>query len=69
MWKEQEDGDRINVARAREAIAANPQLVATACPFCLLMFDEALQIEGKQDAVKVKDIAQIAEKLLGRRNP
>ena len=64
MWKEQEDGGRINVARAREAIAANPQFVATACPFCLLMFDEALQIEGKQDAVKVKDIAQLVERLL-----
>ena len=64
MWKEQEDGGRINVARAREAIAVNPQFVATACPFCLLMFDEALQIEGKQDAVKVKDIAQLVERLL-----
>lgn len=64
MWKEEEDGTRISAARAQEAIAANPQFVATACPFCLLMFDEALQIEGKQDAIKVKDIAQIAERFL-----
>jgi len=64
MWKEQEDGSRINVARAREAIAANPQFVATACPFCLLMFDEALHIEEKENPVKVQDIAQIVERVL-----
>ncbi len=64
VWKEQETGDKISVARLEEALRANPQTLATACPFCFLMFQEAIQIKGNGDGIKLRDIAEIMEGFL-----
>ncbi|OPY78324.1 MAG: succinate dehydrogenase/fumarate reductase iron-sulfur subunit [Syntrophorhabdus sp. PtaU1.Bin058] len=64
MWKEQESGSRISVMRLREALDLGPKIVATSCPFCLLMFEEALQIEGKGHLIKVRDIAEVVQQFL-----
>jgi Fe-S oxidoreductase len=61
-WKEQEAGSKISIARLEEATRLAPQILATACPFCLLMFQEAVQIKGKEDEIKPRDIAEIVER-------
>jgi Fe-S oxidoreductase len=63
-WKEQEAGDKISVARLEEAMRADPQILATACPFCFLMFQEAIQIKGNGDGINLRDIAEIVERFL-----
>lgn len=62
MWLEEDEGDRINVLRADEAIAVKPDLVATACPFCLTMFDDGIAFREAEDKLKAQDIAEILEK-------
>jgi Fe-S oxidoreductase len=64
VWKEEEAGDKISVERLEEAVRANPQILATACPFCFLMFQEAIQIKGNGDGIKLGDIAEIVERFL-----
>lgn len=64
IWKEQEVGSKTSVQRLEEAIRSNPQILATACPFCFLMFQEAIQIKGNGDRIGLKDIAEIVEKFL-----
>ena len=63
-WKELEDGDKISVARLEEAMEYSPQVMATACPFCFLMFQEAIQIKGNGDGINLMDIAEIVERFL-----
>jgi Fe-S oxidoreductase len=63
-WKEQEAGDKINVERLEEAMRVDPQILATACPFCFLMFQEALQVKGNGDGIQLRDIAEIVERFL-----
>jgi len=63
-WKEQEAGDKMSVARLEEAMRASPQVLATACPFCFLMFQEAIQIKGNGDGINLRDIAEIVERYL-----
>ncbi|MGD8399201.1 MAG: heterodisulfide reductase-related iron-sulfur binding cluster, partial [Anaerolineae bacterium] len=41
MWMEHEAGQRVNDVRMDEIVAADPALAAVACPFCLIMLDEA----------------------------
>jgi len=62
-WKEQEAGYKMSVERLEEAMRATPQILATACPFCFLMFQEAIQIKG-EDGINLRDIAEIVEKFL-----
>lgn len=66
MWIEQEVGNKISVERIEEAIKKAAQIVASACPFCLLMFEEAMQIKGEGDTVKVRDVSEIVERFLHR---
>jgi len=55
-WAE-EEGTRINRARAQEALATGADMIATACPFCLLMMTDGLK--GFTEEEKVYDIAEI----------
>jgi Fe-S oxidoreductase len=64
VWQEQETGHKISVERLEEAMRTDPQALATACPFCFLMFQEAIQIKGDAEGIKLRDIAEIVEKYL-----
>lgn len=58
MWMEENEGERINVARAKMAVEAGAETVCTACPFCRTMFMDATKVLEKE-TIKVLDISQI----------
>jgi len=64
MWMEEDIGDRINEIRVEDALQTNANIVATACPFCLTMFEDGLKAKNKEGALKVMDIAEMVEKAL-----
>ena len=55
-WSE-EEGERINHVRAREALDTGADLIATACPFCLAMLTDG--VKTYTDEKKVFDIAEL----------
>lgn len=59
MWMEEHIGKKVNDERAQEAIATGASRVAVACPFCYVMFDDGVKGQGKDDDVKVQDLAEI----------
>ncbi len=60
MWMEEPVGKRVNHARAEEALSTGAGVLATACPFCLIMLDDAVKAKARQD-VAVLDIAQLLD--------
>ncbi|HPD61498.1 MAG TPA: (Fe-S)-binding protein, partial [Thermodesulfobacteriota bacterium] len=65
MWMEELRGKKINEMRTEEALTKNPDLIATACPFCLTMFEDGLKAKNADEKVKVLDIAEfVANHLL-----
>ena len=50
-------GKQVNVERSQELIATGAERVATACPFCYIMIDDGVKGLGKDEEVKVADIA------------
>lgn len=62
MWLETEAETRINRARLEQALEVGAETIATACPYCLIMFDDAIRSKGLTEEVKVLDIAEILEK-------
>ena len=69
MWLEENIGTRINVNRTDEALATGADVISTACPYCLIMLDDATkarQAEGAApESVRVMDVAQLLEQSLG----
>jgi Fe-S oxidoreductase len=68
FWMEEKIGKRINVERTDEALGLDPDLISTACPFCMVMLSDAVtakQADGSaRDDVEVLDVAQILRKSL-----
>jgi Fe-S oxidoreductase len=56
MWME-ESQPRVNHRRVDQAVATDASKVATACPFCLAMFDEGIASKQLQERLAVDDIA------------
>jgi len=60
MFKEPEKGEMdVNVLRTKDALATNPDVIATGCPFCNTMMTDGVKNEEKQSKVEVKDVAEI----------
>jgi Fe-S oxidoreductase len=63
MWMEEKIGKRINVERVDEALALDPDIVSTACPFCLVMLGDAVTTKKQEGAaredVEVLDVSQL----------
>ncbi len=64
MWMEENIGKRVNMERTNEALATGADVVSTACPFCMIMIDDAVKANGKGDEVSVLDISQVMERSL-----
>ena len=64
MWQETDPNTRINHRRLTQAIQIKADIVATACPYCLLMFDDAIRSKGLGEQVQVMDIAELLDKQL-----
>src|SRR5699024_103949 len=53
MWTEETTGNRINVARTEQAIETEPEMISSACPFCLTMLSDGTKAkEVDQDIVQ-----------------
>jgi Fe-S oxidoreductase len=68
MWMEEKIGKRINTERVDEALGLDPDVVSTACPYCMVMLSDAVT-EKKQngearDDVEVLDVAQLLQRSL-----
>ena len=59
MWMEQEADKRVNAVRLDEVARLNPALLATACPFCLIMLGEALAARPQAGTTQLQDIAEV----------
>jgi Fe-S oxidoreductase len=59
MWMEEKIGKRINIERAEEALATEPQVIAAGCPFCQVMLNDGVTAKGQGDKVRVLDVAEI----------
>lgn len=59
MWMEEKIGKKVNIERTEEALETNPDVISTACPFCMTMMTDGVKELGQGDNVKVKDFAEL----------
>ncbi|MGN7399305.1 heterodisulfide reductase-related iron-sulfur binding cluster [Cytobacillus praedii] len=62
MWMEEETGHRINVSRTEQALAVNPGIISSGCPYCLTMLSDGTKAKEVEEKVGTYDVAEILEK-------
>ncbi|MGD6856128.1 (Fe-S)-binding protein [Bacillus infantis] len=62
MWMEEETGHRVNVARTEQALAVNPSVISSGCPYCLTMLSDGTKAKEAEDTVQTYDVAELLEK-------
>jgi Fe-S oxidoreductase len=61
LWLEENTGKRINLMRTEDVVASQSDIVATACPFCLQMFEEGIKKKHLQESVQVMDVSELLQ--------
>ena len=64
MWMETAADTRINHQRLMQAMELDPNTIVTSCPYCMIMFDDALRSKGMTEQVKVLDLVEVLNQSL-----
>ena len=63
MWMDERTGERVNHRRLSHIEETQANAVATACPYCLIMLDDAAKTKDRED-IRRFDIAELLEQSL-----
>jgi Fe-S oxidoreductase len=73
FWMEEKIGKRINIERTEEALGLDPDVISTACPFCMVMLSDGVAAkvgDGQaREGVQVLDVAQLLRQSLPASEP
>ncbi len=64
MWMEETLGSKINDARVAQALEKDPEVAVTACPFCMVMFEDGMKFHNREEDIKVKDVVELVAEAL-----
>jgi Fe-S oxidoreductase len=64
-WMDIPGGERLNVARAKEAVETKADIVTVGCIYCLHMLDDAIKILSLDEKMVVYDISDLVVVALG----
>lgn len=60
MFKEAEKGDKeVYITRTEEALETGADIIATSCPFCMVMLTDGLKHKNKEEEIFNYDIAEL----------
>lgn len=61
---EEQIGRKINEIRIEDVIEVGADVIATACPYCLQMFEEAIERKKVNESLQALDIIQLVEQAI-----
>jgi len=65
MWMESESTEeRLAEVRVRDAVSMGAEILATACPFCLLTLEDAVKTTGNEEKIIVRDIVELVAEVV-----
>jgi Fe-S oxidoreductase len=59
MWMEETIGQRINEVRTGQLLREEPDVIGTACPYCLTMFEDGLKAHHADESVAARDLVEL----------
>jgi Fe-S oxidoreductase len=64
IWMETKKGERFSDLRIEQALGVGAEVLAIACPYCLLNFQDSLLTMGKEGVLEVKDISELVSEAI-----
>ena len=64
IWEETKKGERFSDIRIDQALEAGADILAAACPYCMVNFEDSVLTSGKGDSIEVKDIAELIQEVI-----
>ena len=64
IWMETPRGERFSDLRLEQALDADSNILATACPYCISNFEDSVLTMNKGDAIEIKDIAELVHEAM-----
>jgi Fe-S oxidoreductase len=64
VWMETVKGERFGDLRVEQAIAVGAEVLVTACPYCITMFEDSRITIGATEKIEIKDITEIVQESL-----
>jgi len=64
IWEETKKGERFSDIRIDQALEAGANILAAACPYCMVNFEDSVLTSGKGDSIEVKDIAELVQEVI-----
>jgi len=64
IWMETIKGERFSDTLVEQAIDLGADVLATACPYCILNLKDSVLTLGKEDSLKVMDISEIVDEVM-----
>jgi Fe-S oxidoreductase len=62
MWAEGTNlEERLAFQRVQEAAETGAEILAVACPFCLLTLEDAVKVQGLDEQLQVMDIMELVD--------
>jgi Fe-S oxidoreductase len=59
LWGDVPTEERFAVLRVREALEVGVQVIATACPYCTSMLEDAVKVLDLEDEIAIRDVAEL----------
>jgi Fe-S oxidoreductase len=61
IWMDIPKGERFSDIRLEQAIESGAEVLATACPYCVTMFEDSRLTRDNPEVIEVKDITEIVQ--------
>jgi Fe-S oxidoreductase len=64
IWMDRKKGERFSDLRLQQAVDVGAQILATACPYCIVNFEDSRLSLPDSESIEVKDITEIVQELI-----
>jgi Fe-S oxidoreductase len=69
IWMETPKGERFSDLRLEQATGVGAEVLVTACPYCIMNFEDSRLSLENSESIEVKDITEIIQEALEDENP
>jgi len=64
IWMESKKGERLSDVRLDQALEVGADILAIACPYCMINLEDSVLSSNKEDVIEIRDIAELVQEAI-----